>query len=52
MKVKLIIFDLDGVLINSLPNMIFSWNKVRKGLKFIINLKNFISLLDLTFIAS
>ncbi len=30
MKTKLIIFDLDGVLINSLPNMIYSWNTVRK----------------------
>lgn len=35
MKLKLIIFDLDGVLINSLPNMIYSWNKVKK--KFKIN---------------
>jgi len=37
MKLKLIIFDLDGVLINSLPNMVYSWNKVRK--KFKINKK-------------
>tara|TARA_B100000575_G_C23078920_1_gene621514 strand:+ start:157 stop:777 length:621 start_codon:yes stop_codon:yes gene_type:complete len=36
MKTKLVIFDLDGVLINSLPNMIYSWNIVRK--KF--NIKN------------
>ena len=33
MKIKLIIFDLDGVLINSLPNMIYSWNAVRKKFK-------------------
>ena len=30
MKIKLLIFDLDGVLINSLPNMKYSWKKVRK----------------------
>jgi HAD superfamily hydrolase (TIGR01549 family) len=29
-KKKLIIFDLDGVLINSLPNMEYSWNMIRK----------------------
>ena len=37
MKIKLIIFDLDGVLINSLSNMVYSWNKVIK--KFNINKK-------------
>lgn len=30
MKKKLIVFDLDGVLINSLSNMRYSWNKVKK----------------------
>lgn len=33
MKTKLIIFDLDGVLINSLPNMTYSWGIVRKKFK-------------------
>ena len=37
-KISLILFDLDGVLINSKPNMKISWNKVRK--KFNIK-KNF-----------
>ena len=37
-KISLIIFDLDGVLINSKPNMKISWNKVRK--KFNVK-KNF-----------
>ena len=32
-KKKVIIFDLDGVLINSLPNMEYSWNKVKKKYK-------------------
>ena len=41
MKLKLIVFDLDGVLINSLPNMIYSWNKVRR--KFKIDNKIFYS---------
>ena len=32
-KKKVIIFDLDGVLINSLPNMQYSWNQVKKKYK-------------------
>ena len=36
MKTKLIIFDFDGVLINSLPNMRVSWKCVQKR----FNLKN------------
>ena len=28
--IKLVIFDLDGVLIDSKPNMKFAWNMVRK----------------------
>ena len=36
-KVELIIFDLDGVLVNSKTNMRVSWNNVRK--KFGINIQ-------------
>ena len=49
MKIKLIIFDLDGVLINSLPNMIFSWNKVRKRFKIHNQFKEFYKFIGLDF---
>ena len=39
MKKKLIIFDLDGVLINSLSNMKFALNKTSKNLKVKLNFK-------------
>ena len=32
-KIDLIIFDLDGVLIDSKKNMLFSWRKVKKKFK-------------------
>lgn len=49
MKLKLIIFDLDGVLINSLPNMIYSWNKVKKKFKIKNHFKEYYKFIGLDF---
>jgi HAD superfamily hydrolase (TIGR01549 family) len=49
MKLKLIIFDLDGVLINSLPNMIYSWNKVKKKFKIKNEFKEYYKFIGLDF---
>ena len=49
MKLKLIIFDLDGVLINSLPNMIYSWNKVKKKFKIKNHFKEYYKFIGLYF---
>ena len=40
-KTKIIIFDLDGVLINSLDNMKYTWSKVKKKFKLNIPFKNY-----------
>ena len=40
-KKKLIIFDLDGVLIDSKINMKFAWNSVNKKFKLKIPFKNY-----------
>ena len=51
-KISLIIFDLDGVLINSKLNMEISWNKVRKNLmlkKTLVNTPNILDTLFLKF---
>ena len=49
MKLKLIVFDLDGVLINSLPNMIYSWNKVRRKFKIDNQFTEFYKFIGLEF---
>ena len=49
MKLKLIIFDLDGVLINLLPNMIYSWNKVKKKFKIKNHFKEYYKFIGLDF---
>ncbi len=49
MKKKLIIFDLDGVLINSLSNMEFALNKTSKNLKVKLNFKLYKKYLGLPF---
>ena len=49
MKNKLIIFDLDGVLINSLSNMEYSWNQVRKKCKIKKNFNAYKKLIGLEF---
>ena len=49
MKKKLIIFDLDGVLINSLSNMEYSWNQVKKKCKVKKNFNDYKKLIGLEF---
>ena len=49
MKKKLIIFDLDGVLINSLSNMEFALNKTSKNLEVKLNFKLYKKYLGLPF---
>ena len=49
MKKKLIIFDLDGVLINSLSNMEFALNQTSKNLKLKLNFKLYKKYLGLPF---
>tara|TARA_B100000780_G_scaffold260416_1_gene212147 strand:- start:915 stop:1529 length:615 start_codon:yes stop_codon:yes gene_type:complete len=49
MKRKLIIFDLDGVLINSLPNMKYSMQKTNKELKIKIDFNEYKKYLGLPF---
>jgi len=49
MKKKLIIFDLDGVLINSLSNMQFALNKTSKNLEVKLNFKLYKKYLGLPF---
>ena len=49
MKLKLIVFDFDGVLINSLPNMIYSWNKVRRKFKIDNQFTEFYKFIGLEF---
>ena len=49
MKKKLIIFDLDGVLIDSKKNMEISWNGVCKKFDLEINFKKYFSLIGLPF---
>ena len=49
MKKKLIIFDLDGVLINSLSNMEFALNKTSKNLGVKLNFKLYKKYLGLPF---
>ena len=48
-KKKLIIFDLDGVLINSLPNMEYSWNMVRKKYNLPIQFSQYKKFIGLPF---
>lgn len=49
MKRKLIIFDLDGVLINSLPNMKYSMQRTNKELKIKIDFNEYKKYLGLPF---
>jgi len=49
MKLKLIVFDLDGVLINSLQKMIYSWNKVRRKFKIDNQFTEFYKFIGLEF---
>ena len=48
-KKKLIIFDLDGVLINSLPNMVYSWNAVKKKFNLKSTFKDYRKFIGLPF---
>lgn len=49
-KSKIIIFDLDGVLINSLSNMKYTWSKVRTKFKLNIPFKNYEENIGLPFL--
>ena len=49
MKKKLIIFDLDGVLINSLNNMKFALNQTSKQLNISLNFETYKKYLGLPF---
>lgn len=48
--IKLIIFDLDGVLIDSLKNMEFAWNSACKKKKLIISFDEYKELIGLPFL--
>lgn len=48
-KKKLIIFDLDGVIINSKETMSLAWNSVRKELKTKISFKKYFNCIGLPF---
>ena len=49
MKKKIIIFDLDGVLINSIKNMRFALNRTSKKMGIQLNFKEYIKYLGLPF---
>lgn len=49
MQIKLIIFDLDGVLIDSKKNMYFSWSKLMIENKIKVNFKNYFEHIGLPF---
>jgi len=48
-KKKLIIFDLDGVIVNSKETMSLAWNSVRKELKTKISFKQYFNYIGLPF---
>ena len=48
-NIRLVLFDLDGVLINSKSNMKFSWNKVKKKFKLKQNFDEYFKFIGLPF---
>ena len=48
-NIRLVLFDLDGVLINSKSNMKFSWNKVKKKFKLEQNFDEYFKFIGLPF---
>ena len=48
-NISLVLFDLDGVLINSKSNMKFSWNKVKKKFKLEQNFDEYFKFIGLPF---
>ena len=49
MKKKLLIFDLDGVLINSQKNMQTAWNKLNQKFELNISFINYFDLIGIPF---
>ena len=49
-KGKIIIFDLDGVLINSLENMRYTWSKVKKKFELTVPFKEYKKNIGLPFL--
>ena len=48
-KIELVIFDLDGVLINSKNNMRFAWNAVLKKFRLNINFNEYFKYIGIPF---
>ena len=48
-KILLVVFDLDGVLLNSKQNMKISWNVVNKKYNFRINFSNYFKHIGIPF---
>jgi|TARA_B100001093_G_C26726301_1_gene970095 phosphoglycolate phosphatase len=48
-KIKLVLFDLDGVLINSISNMKFSWDKVNEKYRLKIPFKKYYNFIGIPF---
>jgi len=48
-KIKLVLLDLDGVLVDTKNNMNLSWNKVQKDFKLIVPFKNYFKYIGMPF---